>query len=98
MSPIVGYHATRDACRRSIKRDGLIAMMPTGYRPMGVYVFRDDGSFDHPGFNSKCVWEWEPRQDLWEAAYIGPLMEDEYVLNALIFLENVEHVTLVTGN
>jgi hypothetical protein len=98
VSPIVGCHATRQACRESILRDGLIPAQPMMGRPYGVYMFRSDGGFDHLGWNSKCEWEPNDHQDLWEGAYIGPLMLDQYVLNALIFLGPVTHVTLVTGN
>lgn len=98
MSPIVGYHATREACRASIREIGLLCSQPQRGRPFGVYVYRDDGSFDHLGWNSLCVWDCGPKEDLWECAYIGPLTEDTYVLNAMIFLEPVKHVTLVTGN
>lgn len=98
MSPIVGYHATRDCCRHSIRADGILPNQPAQGRPFGVYVFRDDGGFDHLTWNSRSVWEHRPRLDLWECAYIGPLVADRFVLNAMVFLDAVEHVTLVTGN
>lgn len=98
MSPLVAYHATRAACRESIRQHGLL---PTGShdgRPFGVYVFRPDSELDHPCKNSACEWECHPRQDLWETAYIGPLAPDQYVLNAVILFGLVDHVTLVTSN
>lgn len=67
-------------------------------RPYGVYAFRDDGSFNHLGYNSRAIWERWDNADLWEIAYIGPLMIDQYVLNGMILLGTVDHVTLVTGN
>lgn len=98
MSPIVAYHVTRPACRESIIAHGLLPNQPTKARPYGVYAFRSDGSFDHIGWNSSCEWDPHHGQDLWLAAYIGPLMIDQYVLNGFIFLGPVDHVTLVTGN
>lgn len=98
MSPIVGYHCTRNACRESIRQNGLLGAQPTKARPWGVYVFRADGEFDHPTRDSLSEWTHYHGQDLWRVAYIGPSMPDQYVLNALIFLGPVEHVTLVTGN
>lgn len=95
MSPIVGYHATRECCRPSIRQYGLVPAQPQKGRPFGVYVFRDDEGFDHVGYNSRTVWEHHPKLDLWECTYIGPIVPDRYVLNALVFLEHVEHVTLV---
>lgn len=98
MSPIVGYHATRDCCRRSIGEDGLIPSLPARGQSYGVYVFRDDGSFDHPAINSRTIWQAHRKLDVWECAYIGPVAEDRFVLNAIVFLGEVTHVTLVTGN
>lgn len=98
MSPIVGYHATRQCCRRSIQEDGLIPFWNSYERPYGVYVYRDDGEFDHPGHNSRTIWGCHSAADLWQAAYIGPLCPDPYVINAMVFLGEVQHVTLVTGN
>lgn len=98
MSPIVGYHATRNCCRQSIRKYGILPGQPAKGRPHGVYVFRHDGAFDHVGFNSRTVWEAHSRLDVWECAYIGPVVEDRFVLNAMIFLDSVQHVTLVTGN
>lgn len=98
MSPIVGYHASRECCRSSIATDGLIPSLPARGQVFGVYVFRGDGSFDHPCINSRTVWECHRVLDLWECAYIGPLMPDRFVLNAMVFLGEVQHVTLVTGN
>lgn len=98
MSPLVAYHASNPKCRDSIRAVGLIPAQPQSSRPYGVYVFRSDGSFDHLGWNSSTEWEWWHHCDLWQAAYIGPVATDQYVLNALIFLGPVNHVTLVTGN
>ena len=98
MSPLVAYHVTNPKCRKSIARDGLIPAQPSPGRPYGVYVFRGDGEFNHVGWNSWCEWAWWDGADCWEAAYIGPVATDQYVLNALIFLGPVTHVTLVTGN
>jgi hypothetical protein len=95
MSPIMALHASRDCCRHSIRKHGLLPAQPMRGRPYGVYVFRDDGAFDHLGWNSRTVWEHHPKLDLWECAYIGPLCIDQYVLNAMVFLDTVEHVTLV---
>lgn len=97
MSPLVACHATRNACRHGIQAFGLLPNKLPG-RPYGVYVFRSDHGFDHLGWNSRCEWTVTPGQDLWRVAYIGPVMEDQYVCNALILLDTVDHVTLVTGN
>lgn len=98
MSPVVAYHATRAACRDSIHAYGLLANRPTQARPFGVYVFRTDDSFAHVTWESDTEWGSWYGQDLWEVTYIGPMMLDQYVLNALILLGRVEHVSLVTGN
>lgn len=98
MSPLVAYHATRPACRASIAEHGLLPNSPKGARPYGVYVFRSDDEFAHVGRNTRAEWDHHPRQDLWEVAYIGRLMPDRYVLNGMILLGTVTHVTLVTGN
>lgn len=98
MSPLVAYHVTRFACRKSISENGLLPNRPTGGRPYGVYVFRPDGALDHGCKNSWTEWTLNDRQDMWEVAYIGPLMQDDYVLNAVILLGDVDKVTLVTGN
>lgn len=97
MSPVVAYHVTRSACRSSIRTYGLLPASPMK-RPFGVYVFRDDDSFAHVTWESTAEWTYYHGQDLWEVAYIGPMMLDQYVLNALIFLGPVDHVSLVTGN
>lgn len=94
MSPLVAYHVTRTACRDSIQEYGLLPNRLPG-RPYGVYVFRGDDSFDHLGWNSTCVWHDSPASDLWEVTYIGPLMPDRYVLNAMILLGVVDHVHLM---
>ena len=98
MSPLVAYHATRRACRDSILQNGLLCDRPTGKRPFGVYVFREDGSLDHSGMNTRTVWESHRAQDLWEVSYIGPIAPDRFVLNAVILLQPATQVTLVTGN
>lgn len=98
MSPLVAYHATRRACRESIQRHGLLCDKPRGKRPFGVYVFREDGALDHLGWNSRAAWTTEKAQDVWEVAYIGPMMPDQYVLNAFILLQPATQVTLVAGN
>lgn len=98
MSPLVAYHATRMACRASIQENGLLPNRAKRGLPHGVYVFRADNSFSHVGYNSRSEWTRAPRQDLWEVAYIGPLTFDPYVLNGLVLLGKVDHVTLVTGN
>lgn len=98
MSPLVAYHVTRTACRESIAQHGLLPNQPTKARPYGVYVFRDDGAFDHPGWDSRTVWarDFGPPlgPDVWEVAYIGPLMVDQYVLNGMVLLGTVDHVRL----
>lgn len=98
MSPLVAYHVTRKACRASIEENGLLCNRPTKARPFGVYVFRWDRSFEHVTWESRSEWTFYHGQDLWEVAYIGPLMPDQYVFNALILLRPATHVTLVTGN
>ena len=98
MSPLVAYHATNPKCRESIRDNGLLPSQPIMGRPHGVYVFRPDESFDHLGWNSHGMWDCAPGEDLWKVAYIGPLMIDQYILNAMILLGTVDHVTLVTGN
>jgi hypothetical protein len=98
MSPLVAYHATRRACRDSILRNGLLGNSPNGGRPFGVYVFRVDGGLDHVCRNSRLAWDVARAQDLWQVAYIGPVMLDRYVLNAAILLAPATHVTLVAGS
>lgn len=98
MSPLVAYHVTRNACRESIRRHGLLPGHDRRGRPFGVYVFRGDNSFDHLCINSRTEWTRAPRQDLWRVAYIGPLTHDAYVLNGFVLLGTVDNVTLVTGN
>lgn len=98
MSPIVAYHVTRAACRESIQANGLLPNQPTKARPYGVYVFRFDGSFHHWTWESRTEWTFYHNQDLWCVSYIGPLMLDQYVSNAMILLDVVDHVSLVTGN
>ena len=101
MSPLVAYHATRRACRESISQRGLIASEPTLQQPVGVYVFRHDhrhGAVMRGG--PVATWDYAPRQDLWQVAYIGPLMLDRFVSNGFILLKSVppSEVTLVTGH
>lgn len=98
MSPLVAYHATRPACREGIVTNGLLPSSYPRHRPYGVYVFRMDGSFDHLCWNSRTYWDASPRADVWQVAYIGPLMIDQYVQNGMILLGTVDRVTLVTGN
>ena len=100
MSPLVAYHATNPKCRESILRRGLLPAQPQKGRPFGVYVFRDDDAFNHPTFSrgGRLIWVVGGGQDIWEAAYIGPLTPDQYVINGMVFLGPVHHVTLVTGN
>lgn len=98
MSPMIAYHVTRHACREAILRDGLLCDRPNKGQPFGVYVFREDGSLDHPGRNSKCFWTSERSQDVWEVAYIGPMIADQYVLNGYVLLRPATMVTLVTGS
>lgn len=98
MSPIVGYHASRYACRDSIRRHGLLCSRPAKGQLVGVYVFRPDGSFNHPSRTFDLYWDERYGQDLWECAYIGPLAMDRFVINGMVLLHPVQHVTLVTGN
>lgn len=95
MSPIVAYHATRSACRRSILQRGLLGNQPNKSRPFGVYVFNDD--FGH-GARHWVRWSYSHRQDLWRVTYIGPVRIDEYVTNGMILLDSpVTHVELIAG-
>ena len=85
--------------RESILKLGLIAGEPWQGRPHGVYVFNDD--YGHPTYSRgryTCRWSWLPeaRSDLFRVAYIGRMMEDEYVENGIVLLDSVppEHVQL----
>lgn len=104
MSPLVARHATVRQCRESIERNGLLASPSDHGRPCGVYVYSDDGSFDHPtfsrGYYAVCRWSGPPPMDVWEVTYIGRVGVDQYVVNGLILTDPIEpqHVTLVTGN
>lgn len=99
MSPFVGLHATHFNCRDSIQRDGLIK----GLGP-GVYVYSDE--IDCWGPETECSWGPEPSWgrgkdsvDIWSVPYIGPLMHDPRVSNALVLLTGrVTGVTLVTSH
>lgn len=46
------------------------------------------------------IWMHGEHQDLWSAAYIGPITEDQYVENGLVFLHAIppEHVSLVRAS
>lgn len=94
---LVSYHASNPKHRDSILQRGLLPASPARGRPFGVYVYSDDHSFDHPGFNSRVVWECAKWADLWLVAYFGRATIDQYVLNALILLDPVTDITLVTG-
>lgn len=116
MSPMVALHATNPKCRESIFTKGLLAGMPymfsstgrykrTARSPlqcMGVYVYSDDGSFNHPTYGKpnsfRCVWGGGPGMDIWQASYIGPVSDDPFVENALIFHECIppQHLSLIT--
>lgn len=105
MSPIVGLHATSRRCRDSIREYGIIPSEPTLLQPFGVYVFSDDDEFTHPTYSrssmpSFVTWAAEWCQDVWAVAYIGPIVPDHLVANALVFLteEPVTLITLITGH
>lgn len=102
MSPFIAHHATRQACRDSIQREGILPSRPTALQPYGVYVFRDDTDIDHNTWSrGRCLrWAHDQRQDVWRVAYIGPMRPDHLVTNAMVLLERVRpsEVTLVTRN
>lgn len=79
---------------------GLLAGQPCRGRPFGVYVFANE--FRHPTFSrlGRVIWMHGEHQDLWSAAYIGPITEDQYVENGLVFLHAIppEHVSLVRAS
>lgn len=59
----------------------------------------------HPTFGRSfgarpIEWSSGAFQDVWQVEYIGPMVHDGFVGNALVLLMDVppEHVTLVTGN
>lgn len=83
-----GLHASHRKCRESIYRRGLLPSQPNPSRPYGVYIFREDGGFDHPMRGSRLMWGWGAGQDVWRVGYFGPLTIDEYVGNALVLLES----------
>lgn len=93
-----GLHATRVACRDSISRQGLIPASPKGGRPFGVYIFREDDSFAHLGYNSRLVWAYGRGQDVYEIGYFGRAKLDQFVLNGLICFDSPQLVSLVTRN
>lgn len=105
MSPIVGFHATTRRCRDGIRKRGLIPSEPSMLQPFGVYVYRPDDEFTHPIFSRASrpvftTWASDWPQDVWEVSYIGPLMPDHLVTNALVFLttEPITDITLITGH
>lgn len=98
MSPVLVYHTSPFRRRAGILRHGKIfPNEPSAAEPYGVYVYRDDGSWNHPTWNSRTVWT-AGRQDVWMIAYIGPIMMDKFVHNGMILLDVADHVTLTTGN
>ena len=76
MSPFVAYHSTAFRHRDSIRAHGLLLNKPATGRPFGVYVFRPD--YGHPTFSRghRVVWGHRPPSDLWQVAYIGPIVRD----------------------
>ena len=93
-----GLHATNVKHRDSIIERGLLPASPAVGRPFGIYVFSDDHSYDHPAYNSRCVWCRPRWADLWRVGYFGPARFDQYVMNALILLDRPQLVTLITGH
>jgi hypothetical protein len=67
-----------------------------------VYVFSEYILNNPYGMyrSRRTRWEWYGQEDLWQVAYIGPMLADRLVENAMILLGDVlpEMVTLVTGN
>lgn len=96
MSPIAAYHATPARHREGIAKHGLLCGQPTKGRPFGVYVYRDDDSFDHPMLNNWIFWGCGGKLDKWSVSYIGPMIPDKYVSNGMILLAPVprENLTL----
>lgn len=92
MTPFLAYHATPRRHRESIGILGLIPGRPMRGRPFGVYVFNDNAP--HPTFSRgrfSVWWSGGPyyREDIWQVAYIGPMLSDEYVENGWVLLEGV---------
>jgi hypothetical protein len=93
MAPYIVRHVTRRACRDSIRQHGILPNRPAKGQACGVYVYNND--FMHPCFRSRTLWIPDPKQDIWEIAYIGPAMNDPWVHNALVLLGPVDHIRLV---
>jgi hypothetical protein len=103
MSPFVAYHATRRACRESIQVYGLCPALPMHGRPFGVYVFSEHirHNTHSKGRGARRIrWSSGEGSDVWQVAYIGPLVTDTFIENAVVLLDRVPplHVTLVTRN
>ena len=103
MSPFLFHHSTRRACRSSIQERGLLGAQPCAYQAWGVYVYSDD--MKHPvtvrGAGARrLVHQPHASQDVWQVAYIGPIVADCFVMNGWVLLENPtpDEVTLVTGH
>lgn len=105
MSPLLVLHATRVACRDSIRAHGLLPACPQDGRPFGVYAYSD--GIRNRGFRCRrsdgTPRNWiagYPGVDVWQASYIGPMAPDVYIANGIILFDPVppEHVTLVTCN
>lgn len=104
VNQVICFHETQRRHREGIQRLGLLRSEPTVSQAFGIYVYREDSSFDHPTY-AKCGgyrirWAANDRADTWRIAYCGPLTPDPFVENAMILLRDTppEHVTLVTGN
>lgn len=97
---LVGLHASQYRHRPGIERHGLLPNQPAINRPFGVYIFTEDGSFDHVTYSrgGRVRWSSHRGQDLWSVSYFGPATPDAYVENGLVLLDRVIAVTLVTGN
>lgn len=103
MSPFIAFHATRPACRDSIRKRGLLASRPARTQPFGVYVFADtirNNPFGMLYRSRRTAWGSSDGQDVWQVAYVGTMMADRFVENAMVLTDTVppEMVTLVTGN
>lgn len=95
---LVAYHSTNRKNRDTIVEFSLLPAQPQRGRPFGVYVFREDFSFNHASWNSSCWWSVAERADLWRVAYFGRACMDQYVINGMVLLDRVTSVTLVTGH
>jgi len=100
VSPVIVYHSTARRHRESIERHGLLGNLPNAGQWWGIYTFRDDYRHipprDRRNRRTWTIWTHHEPNDLWEIAYIGPLLPDQYVANGLVLTERPEFVSRVS--